>query len=125
MPAGIPTGRTMHPHHLEPQPACRSGLDDALAGLGAGVLVVDGGGQVTFANPQAAAFFAPIQPIGLDLRSLFGLSGVSGGSAIALQADVSVESDVVRLFETCEARLGRLTPIEFEAIMTLQVALAA
>jgi diguanylate cyclase (GGDEF)-like protein len=83
MAAGIPTGRTMHPHHLEPQPACRSGLDDALAGLGAGVLVVDGGGQVTFANPQAAAFFAPIQPIGLDLRSLFGLSGVSGGSAIA------------------------------------------
>ena len=55
MAAGIPTGRTMHPHHLEPQPACRSGLDDALAGLGAGVLVVDGGGQVTFANPQAAA----------------------------------------------------------------------
>ena len=35
----------------------------------------------------------------------------AGGSAIALQADVSVESDVVRLFETCEARLGRLTAL--------------
>ena len=35
----------------------------------------------------------------------------AGGSAVALQADVSVESDVVRLFETCEARLGRLTAL--------------
>ncbi len=35
----------------------------------------------------------------------------SGGTAIALQGDVSVESDVVRLFETCDARLGRLTAL--------------
>ena len=35
----------------------------------------------------------------------------AGGSAIALPADVSVESDVVRLFETCDARLGRLTAL--------------
>ncbi len=35
----------------------------------------------------------------------------AGGSAIAVQGDVSVESDVVRLFETCDARLGPLTAL--------------
>ena len=35
----------------------------------------------------------------------------AGGSAIAIQGDVSVESDVVRLFESCDARLGRLTAL--------------
>ena len=35
----------------------------------------------------------------------------AGGSAIAVQGDVSVEADVVRLFETCDARLGRLTAL--------------
>jgi len=35
----------------------------------------------------------------------------AGGSAIAVQGDVSFESDVVRLFETCDARLGRLTAL--------------
>jgi NAD(P)-dependent dehydrogenase (short-subunit alcohol dehydrogenase family) len=35
----------------------------------------------------------------------------SGGRAIAVQADVAVESDVVRLFETCDATLGRLTAL--------------
>src|SRR5688500_8564941 len=32
----------------------------------------------------------------------------AGGTAIAVQADVSVEADVVELFETCDARLGPL-----------------
>lgn len=35
----------------------------------------------------------------------------AGGSAIALQGDVSIESDVVRLFEMCDARLGQLTAL--------------
>lgn len=35
----------------------------------------------------------------------------AGGRAIAVQADVAVESDVVRLFETCDAQLGRLTAL--------------
>jgi NAD(P)-dependent dehydrogenase (short-subunit alcohol dehydrogenase family) len=35
----------------------------------------------------------------------------AGGSAIAVQADVSLESDVMRLFETCDARLGSLTAL--------------
>lgn len=34
-----------------------------------------------------------------------------GGRAIAVQADVAIEQDVVRLFETCDAQLGRLTAL--------------
>ena len=33
----------------------------------------------------------------------------AGGRAIAAQADVAIESDVIRLFETCDAELGRLS----------------
>ena len=32
----------------------------------------------------------------------------SGGRAIAMQADIAIEADVVRLFEACDARFGRL-----------------
>lgn len=35
----------------------------------------------------------------------------SGGRAIAVQADVSIESDVVRLFGAVDAKLGRLTAL--------------
>jgi len=35
----------------------------------------------------------------------------SGGRAFAVQADVSVESDVMRLFETCDRELGPLTAL--------------
>jgi NAD(P)-dependent dehydrogenase (short-subunit alcohol dehydrogenase family) len=35
----------------------------------------------------------------------------SGGRAVAVQADVAIESDVVRLFEACDAELGRLTAL--------------
>ena len=35
----------------------------------------------------------------------------AGGKAVAVGADVSVEADVVRLFETVDARLGRLTAL--------------
>jgi NAD(P)-dependent dehydrogenase (short-subunit alcohol dehydrogenase family) len=41
------------------------------------------------------------------VRSITG----AGGRAIAVQADVSLEADVVRLFETCDAQLGRLTAL--------------
>jgi NAD(P)-dependent dehydrogenase (short-subunit alcohol dehydrogenase family) len=34
-----------------------------------------------------------------------------GGEAMAVQADVSVELDVVRLFETIDAKLGRITAL--------------
>lgn len=35
----------------------------------------------------------------------------AGGRAIAVQADVSIESDVERLFSACDAALGRLTAL--------------
>ena len=35
----------------------------------------------------------------------------AGGRAIAVQADVAVESNVVRMFETCDTELGRLTAL--------------
>lgn len=48
----------------------------------------------------------------------------SGGTAIAVQADVSVESDVVRLFETVEQQLGRLTAlVNNAALLELQMRL--
>jgi NAD(P)-dependent dehydrogenase (short-subunit alcohol dehydrogenase family) len=34
-----------------------------------------------------------------------------GGSAVAVQADISDEAQVVRLFATCDAQLGRLTAL--------------
>jgi NAD(P)-dependent dehydrogenase (short-subunit alcohol dehydrogenase family) len=34
-----------------------------------------------------------------------------GGRAVAVQADVAVEADVVRLFETCDRELGRVTAL--------------
>lgn len=35
----------------------------------------------------------------------------AGGRAIAVQADISIESDVARLFESCDRSLGRLTAL--------------
>jgi NAD(P)-dependent dehydrogenase (short-subunit alcohol dehydrogenase family) len=35
----------------------------------------------------------------------------AGGRAIAVQADVAIERDVVHLFEACDAQLGRLTAL--------------
>ena len=35
----------------------------------------------------------------------------AGGTACAVQADVSVEADVMRLFETCDERLGSVTAL--------------
>jgi NAD(P)-dependent dehydrogenase (short-subunit alcohol dehydrogenase family) len=44
----------------------------------------------------------------------------AGGRAIAVQADVAIEFDVVRLFETCDAKLGRLTALVNNAGMLEQ-----
>jgi NAD(P)-dependent dehydrogenase (short-subunit alcohol dehydrogenase family) len=37
--------------------------------------------------------------------------GATGGRAVALQADVAVEADVVRLFEACDRELGTVTAL--------------
>jgi len=41
-------------------------------------------------------------------EQVVGSIEASGGRAIAVQADVAIESDVVRLFEACDSALGRL-----------------
>jgi NAD(P)-dependent dehydrogenase (short-subunit alcohol dehydrogenase family) len=35
----------------------------------------------------------------------------AGGRALAVQADVAIEADVIRMFETCDVQLGRLTAL--------------
>ena len=50
----------------------------------------------------------------------------AGGRAIAVQADVAIESEVVRLFETCDAKLGRLTAlVNNAAILETQIRVEA
>ena len=53
---------------------------DALAELAVGVITVDRDGEIKLVNPWAAAFFSPLPPVGLKLRALFTLSGVSNGA---------------------------------------------
>ena len=47
-----------------------------------------------------------------------------GGTAIAVQADVAVEADVVRLFEEADERLGPVTALVNNAGMDIPVAVA-
>jgi NAD(P)-dependent dehydrogenase (short-subunit alcohol dehydrogenase family) len=50
----------------------------------------------------------------------------SGARAVAVQADLAVEADVVRLFETCDAQLGRVSAlVNNAAIIETQTRLEA
>src|SRR5437868_2284278 len=50
----------------------------------------------------------------------------TGARAVAVQADISVEANVVRLFETCDARLGRISAlVNNAAILESQMRLDA
>lgn len=50
----------------------------------------------------------------------------AGARAVAVQADVAVEADVVRLFETCDARLGRVSAlVNNAAVLETQMRLDA
>ncbi|HKY85671.1 MAG TPA: SDR family oxidoreductase [Pseudorhodoplanes sp.] len=42
----------------------------------------------------------------------------SGGKAVAIKGDMGVESDVVRVFETVDAKLGRLTHLVYNSGIT-------
>lgn len=82
-----------------------------------GVVLITGGGRGIGAATAALAA-ARGYAVCVNYRSnaaaadaVVAAIAKSGGTAIALQGDVSVESDVVRLFETCDARLGRLTAL--------------
>ena len=46
-----------------------------------------------------------------NAESLSNAINAAGGKAIAVQADVSLEQDVVRLFETTDAKLGRVAAL--------------
>ena len=82
-----------------------------------GIVIITGGGRGIGA---ATAKLAAVQgyAVCVNYRAnaaaadavVAGITG-AGGRAIAVQADVAIEADVVRLFETCDARLGRLTAL--------------
>lgn len=48
---------------------------DALDQLGVGVLIANGIGYITYANPTACTLLAPLYPIGVGLRAVLALAG--------------------------------------------------
>ncbi|WP_428483614.1 putative bifunctional diguanylate cyclase/phosphodiesterase [Rhodopila sp.] len=74
-----------------------NGPAEAYAELATGVLVVDAGGLVIFANASASAFLTPLHPIGLGLGALFGLSGASGGGDLARAVEAGIASEPIRI----------------------------
>jgi NAD(P)-dependent dehydrogenase (short-subunit alcohol dehydrogenase family) len=82
-----------------------------------GVMVITGGGRGIGA---ATARLAAERGYAVCLNYLQGREkaeslsnaiNAAGGKAIAVQADVSLEQDVVRLFETTDAKLGRVVAL--------------
>jgi diguanylate cyclase (GGDEF)-like protein len=61
--------------------------DDFLSQLPAAILIVAEGGEIAFANTLACSLFAPVNPVGLGLRTLFALAGTSGASALIAALD--------------------------------------
>jgi NAD(P)-dependent dehydrogenase (short-subunit alcohol dehydrogenase family) len=81
------------------------------------VMIVTGGGRgigACTARLAAARGYAVCVNYLRDREAAAGVTDSieqAGGNAIAVQADVSVESDIVRLFETAEEELGRPTAL--------------
>ena len=82
-----------------------------------GVIIVTGGGRgigaatVSLAAERGFAVCINFLRDKKTAEKLVDSLCSGGGKAIAVQADVSVEADVVRLFETVDAKLGRLTAL--------------
>ena len=82
-----------------------------------GVMIVTGGGRgigAATARLAAGEGYAVCVNYVRDLeraRSLAEAINASGGKAMAVQADVSCEPDVVRMFETVDAGLGRVSAL--------------
>lgn len=80
-----------------------------------GILMVTGGGRgigaETAVKAAKAGWDVCVNYQGNAARAESVVAGVveAGQRGIAVQADISVEADVVRLFETCDAELGKLT----------------
>jgi NAD(P)-dependent dehydrogenase (short-subunit alcohol dehydrogenase family) len=81
------------------------------------VLLVTGGGRgIGAATAQLAAergysVCVNYRANRAAAESVVATIEAASGSALAVQADVSSEPDVIRLFETCDARLGPLTAL--------------
>ena len=73
------------------------GTMEAFAALATGILIVDGDGEIAFANASAASFFYPLYPIGLGLRGLLSLAGTFNASELTRAVERSVASPSVRL----------------------------
>ena len=68
-----------------------------LDGLSAGVIIVNADGRVSFANRSAAALFPALHPVGLELATLLGLSGVSNAAALAEAAATASAKNAIRI----------------------------
>ena len=70
---------------------------DVLAELAAAVLTVGVDGEIDFSNSSADALFAPVRPVGLNLRNLLGLSGGSDDGKLADAAATGAVSAPIRI----------------------------
>lgn len=83
----------------------------------AGIILITGGGRGIGAATAALAFtrgYAVCVNYRANARAAEAVARTivdAGGHAVAVQADVAIEADVVRLFETCDAQLGRVTAL--------------
>jgi NAD(P)-dependent dehydrogenase (short-subunit alcohol dehydrogenase family) len=81
---------------------------------GAGVLLITGGGRgigAATARLAAARGYAVCVNYLRDRSAAEALVREIGGGAIAVAGDVSAEADVMRLFESVDAKLGRVTAL--------------
>ena len=72
-------------------------LAQAYADLPVGVVVMDASGLITYANSSAEAVFLPLQPVSFELRTLLGLSGVTGGGELAQAVETNATSGPIRI----------------------------
>ena len=83
----------------------------------AGIVLITGGGRgIGAATARHAAergydVCVNYRSNATAARQVVDSIGAHGKRAIAVQADVAVEADVVRLFDTCDAELGCLTAL--------------
>jgi NAD(P)-dependent dehydrogenase (short-subunit alcohol dehydrogenase family) len=96
------------------------------------ILIVTGGGRgIGAATARLAAgrgydLCVNYRANGAAAKRTVEAAAQAGARAIAVQADISIEADVVRLFETCDARLGQLSAlVNNAAILEAQMRLDA
>ena len=81
------------------------------------VLLVTGGSRgigaatATLAATQGCSVCVNYRQRHDDANAVVSAIESAGGRALAIQADVSVEADVVRMFDECDKRLGRLSAL--------------